>query len=60
MQRKNFYLSENEIHLLTAEAERLDLSASDVLRRILDVHFEDCSMISGTYTHNFSGMNFHK
>ena len=58
MQRKNFYLSDNEIELLIAEAARLDLAASDVLRRIIDAHFENCSMISGTYIHNFSGMNF--
>ena len=43
MQRKNFYLSDVEIRLLEQEAKRLDIASSDLLRRIIDKHFEQRS-----------------
>jgi len=41
MQRKNFYLSDVEIKNLEAESTRLDIASSDLLRRIIDKHFEE-------------------
>lgn len=41
MQRKNFYLSDPHIEYLEAESKRLDITVSEIIRRILDKHIKE-------------------
>jgi len=39
MQRKNYYLSDGQLRNLDIEASGLGIPVSEVLRRIIDVHY---------------------
>jgi len=54
MQRKNYYLSNIEIGKLEAEAKSLDIAVSDLLRRIIDKHYESHPYILNIPTGSWS------
>jgi hypothetical protein len=41
MERKNYYLSDRQLLNLGIEASGLGISVSEVLRRIIDVHYQE-------------------
>lgn len=41
MQKKNFYLSNPHIEYLEKESKKLDISISEIIRRILEKHIEE-------------------
>lgn len=41
VKRKDFYLTDHEIKELEKEAKSLDLTVSEILRRIIDKHIEN-------------------
>jgi hypothetical protein len=41
MERKNYYLSDRQLLNLSVEASGLGISVSEVLRRIIDTHYEE-------------------
>jgi hypothetical protein len=41
MIHKNYYLSEKQVKLLEKEAKELTLKPAELLRRILDKHYEE-------------------
>jgi hypothetical protein len=64
MERKNYYLSERQLLNLGIEASGLGISVSEVLRRIIDVHYQEhpiahtstsVALFSGVS--HFSGIN---
>lgn len=57
MQRKNFYLSTIEIRLLNEEAGRLDISTSDLLRRIIDEYFKNGLQTESNYIYYSDNQN---
>ncbi len=57
MQRKNFYLSNIEIRLLNDEAGRLDISTSDLLRRIIDEYFKNGLQTESNYIYYNGNQN---
>jgi hypothetical protein len=56
MQRKNFYLADRQIKNLDTEGMNMGLSASEVLRRIIDDHFTSVYPMSGVAELMFSGV----
>lgn len=46
MQRKNFYLSDPHIEYLEKESKKLDITVSEIIRRILDKHIKDEAKIA--------------